>query len=44
MQVDGKRSLLAAFANKDPTVPFDKHFSKRPDVQGLFTFFDGLQE
>jgi hypothetical protein len=40
MQVEGKRSLLAAFANKDPTVLFDKPFSQRSDVQGLFTFFD----
>jgi hypothetical protein len=43
MQVDGKRSLLAVFANKDPTMLFDKKFSKHPDVQGLFTFFDAYK-
>jgi hypothetical protein len=43
MQVDGKQNLLAAFANKDPNVLFDKNFSKRPDFQGLFTFFDAYK-
>lgn len=40
MRVNGKRDILVAFSKKDPTVIFDKNFSRRPDVQGLFSFFD----